>query len=166
MLREALDDDLKDRPIFFPDAEKFKKYYLKPELFGEHVNKAFPDALPDIVMAGDCYATDNDAACIFHCVRAAEFGVRGLGITLKRIRKSKQPEDSMTWGHVIKELRALTEDLNAKEGERKGPIPKLKGKKRDKFLKFCTEALDTCSYLNTNWRIDAAHANEANLYRT
>ena len=166
MLRQAYNDDLADHQIFFPDNTKAKRY-LRPSLseellrsrcqFGTAVFDNFPDARGDILGAGNCYATDNDAACIFHCLRIAEFGLRGLALDLKqkRLLKFKHQElETKKWGDVIDVLRTAIDALNGK-----GAKPRIikNQRKRTAVIKFYSDALDSCTYFNNNWRLDAFH---------
>lgn len=52
-------------------------------MFGEKVSLNFPSALEDIKEVGNCYATDRNTACVFHCMRVVEYGLRALA---KRLR--------------------------------------------------------------------------------
>src|SRR3954466_4786773 len=55
--------------LMIPADRRF--VYAQPTpIFGEHVEKAFPDARSDIAAAGRCYALDEWTACVFHLMRA------------------------------------------------------------------------------------------------
>jgi hypothetical protein len=158
VLREALHDDLEGRPILFPDVSKYRTHYYKPQLFGADVFERFPDARNDVVSAGNCYATDNDTACVLHCFRVAEYGLKGLaGHLWKRksnLSRSRAIEIA-SWGVTIGHLRASITEMNT---PRSGDNTKcqLSPKKRKKILDFYSTALDSCAYFN-QIRVDAAH---------
>jgi len=60
--------------VDFPSA-----YMLtNPALFGDSVADAFPSATFDIAEAGKCLAFGRGTACVFHCMRALEIGLRVL----------------------------------------------------------------------------------------
>jgi hypothetical protein len=143
VLREALVDDLNKRKIFFPNLEKFGRYYEKS--FGQEVWDAFPDARREIMDAGNSYVTDDDTGCVFHCMRVAEFGLRALA---KRLLPRMRPE-KLQWGPIIRELRAKIEALH-KPGKR--PLTRT----RKELLEFYNAAIDQCGYFKTI-RDDVAH---------
>jgi hypothetical protein len=163
VLREALEDDLSDRLIFFPEQDKVKQFYEKPLLFGAKVSEAFPDARNDIQSAGSCYATNNDTACALHCFRIAEYGLKGLAGHLCKPKNNQSRSDAIgtaSWGVIIAQLRKCIQDMNAQQpqltsklGKSKRPVSQKKRKAR---LDFYSAALDNCAYFNQA-RIDAAH---------
>jgi hypothetical protein len=74
-------------------------YYDKVDAFGIEVEKKFPDASYDIRQAGNAYATGCNTGCVFHLMRAVEFGVRTLGTGLG-IQNIEKP-----WGPLLAEMR-------------------------------------------------------------
>jgi hypothetical protein len=59
VLVEALSDDLNERWIFFPNTDKFNKYFAKfTDHFSAQTVKAFPDAHRDMLAAIHCLTTD------------------------------------------------------------------------------------------------------------
>jgi hypothetical protein len=69
------------------------------------VSAAFPLAMPDLALAGNCYATDNCTACVFHLMRAAEWGLRALvhavGVTTPKIALEFQQ-----WQNLIEQVES------------------------------------------------------------
>lgn len=159
VLREAMEDDLSKRLIFFPEMEKVEKFYFKPMLFGNEVFRAFPDARNDIQNAGSCYSTDNDTACVLHCFRIAEHGLKGLaGQLWKRNSGQSRNEaiETASWGQIIGRLRKYVQDMNTSPRSDGQPSRKITQKERKRLLDFYSTALDSCAYFNQT-RIDAAH---------
>ena len=79
------------------------KYYDNHKLFGAEVAARFPKANTEIREAGNCYATGNYTACVFHLMRAVEYGARTLVKTL-RIKKANlrdQPIELCDWGTLF-----------------------------------------------------------------
>jgi hypothetical protein len=146
VLREALKDDLADRPVFFPDVHKYKRYFENQKPCGDAVYEAFIPARLDISEAASCYVTDNPTACVFHCMRAAEYGLRALA---KRLIPHMHPE-KLEWGPIIRDLRKKIDDLHK-------PGRKHLTAKREQLLDFYSEALDQCVYFKT-LRDDTMHA--------
>jgi hypothetical protein len=144
VLRDAFNDDLEEQKIFIPDQNKAERYNQEFP-FGEKVFNAFHDARRDVKGAADCYATDNDTACVFHCMRAAEYGLKALA---KRLRVSKKKIDKLQWGPIIRDLRRKSEELHQRKVK---PSPN-----REQQLEYYQAAIDKCSYFN-NMRDDAMH---------
>jgi hypothetical protein len=141
VLRESLEDDLAKRIIFFPDLDKYREYYNKS--FGDEVDKAFPDAARETRDAANCYVTENNTGCVFHCMRVAEYGLGALG-------KKLLPHQKMyEWGPMIRDLRKRIEDLNTSGKKKLTPS-------RQTLLDFYSEALDQCVYFK-GIRDSAAH---------
>ena len=148
VLREAFIDDLKERVIFVPHPMTKVGYFNQPDLFGAEVYYAFESAREDIENAGNCYATDNDTACVFHLMRVAERGMRVLAKHLKVDKKLKFPLEYADWGTVISSMSARLEGLRKM---RRGP-------KKDAELRFYSGAINQCEFLNNFWRVEVSHA--------
>ena len=73
VLRETLISELERRWIFFPDLQNFRKYFNKS--FGDEVDDAFPEAQRDTASAANSYIYGEPTACVFHCMRTAEYGL-------------------------------------------------------------------------------------------
>jgi hypothetical protein len=62
----------------FPnDVPRWKRREIDPK-----VRTAFGSAIPDLELAGNCYATENDTASVFHLMRAVEHGLRALAVAV------------------------------------------------------------------------------------
>ncbi|MGO9602513.1 MAG: hypothetical protein ACLQAT_03755 [Candidatus Binataceae bacterium] len=147
-LNEALEDDLTERRVLFPEPEKVE-YHERPKLFGEPVFEAFPSARADVTAAGNCYATENDTACVFHSMRAGELAMRTLARHLRITRVSGRPLDYSEWGPICGALAAKVKALQQKKG---------RGPKKAADLKFFSDLASQADYLNEIWRKDVAHA--------
>jgi hypothetical protein len=133
VLRETLTTELERRWIFIPDLEIYRKYFNKS--FGQEVDDAFPDARRDTMSAANSYIYDEPTACVFHCMRTAEIGLRGLA---KRVMPSLLAE-KLEWGAIIRELRRKIEEQHQSGKKKVTP-------QRKKRLDFYSEALDQCVY--------------------
>lgn len=67
---------------FFSIEPAKQPYFTDSSLFGEKVAAAFPSAAFDIEEAGKCLALDRSTACVFHCMRVMEVGLRELAAAL------------------------------------------------------------------------------------
>jgi hypothetical protein len=133
VLRETLTRELGKRWIFIPDLGNYRKYFNKS--FGDEVDTAFPDARLDATSAANSYIYDEPTACVFHCMRTAEFGLRGLA---KRILPRLNAE-KLEWGTIIRELRRKIEEQHQQGKKKITP-------NRKKQLDFYSGALDQCVY--------------------
>jgi hypothetical protein len=144
-LREAMEDDLKDRIVFFPEQSKVQ-FYGRPKLFGDATFDAFEHLRKDIIAAGNCYATDNHTACVFHLMRIIEQAVRMLA---RRFRvKVKRPLDYEDWKAIAKGLNIKLENLRNS----------TRGAKREKELAFYNDAADRCQFFKELWRDNVMHS--------
>lgn len=71
----------------------------------------FPSAKEDIEEAVYCYALERNTACIFHLMRTAEVGMRGLARRLKvKMPNGKRLEWS-DWGAILREMNKKIENF-------------------------------------------------------
>jgi hypothetical protein len=103
------------------------QYWQQEKPFGDAVHKNFPSARADFVDAGNCFAIEQYTACVFHCIRAAEKGMRAIARERKiKIIKGK-PLEWNDWGQIIKAIEDAANQL----------ATKLKfGPQRDRALEF------------------------------
>jgi len=147
VLRETLTTELEKRSIFIPDRHSYRKYFNKS--FGDEIDSAFPDARLETVSAANSYIYDEPTACVFHCMRTAEYGLRGLA---KRIMPRLRAE-KLEWGTIIRELRRKIEEQHQQGKKKITPS-------RKKQLDFYSDALDQCVYFKTI-RDDTMHPRPA-----
>jgi hypothetical protein len=76
----ALMKDFGDYQFFYLPTEN-AKYFRQGNLFG--VKDEFPEANKEIILAGNCYATGNYTACVFHLMRAVEIGAKAMVCAMK-----------------------------------------------------------------------------------
>lgn len=135
--------------LYIPSSRA--KYLRKSSLFGPSVHKSFPEAREDIKSAGTAFAVELYAACIFHLMRVAEYGLRELGRKLKvqLTDKSKGvPLEYSDWNKVISGVRL---NLNAARS-----LPQ--GAKKQRNLEMYSRAADHCEYMKDIWRNSISHA--------
>ncbi len=157
----AIMSDLGDYTFFFiPDT--LAKYYEQDDLFG--IATQFPDANAEIQLAGNCYATGNYTACVFHLMRAVEIGARVMAQNIKaqkhivtpvfhkgaKIMKPK-PIELCDWKTLIDGLDKALEALRhgTKTSERK-----------KQTVTFYSHAIAQFSYFKDAWRNNISHTNE------
>jgi hypothetical protein len=148
-LREALEDDLSEYRIFIPSLEQ-AEYHYRPKLFGLKVYDAFPSARQDILEAGNCYATDNFTACVFHLMRVAERGMRVIARHLKIKKINKAPLEYAEWGPICGALKRKIVELQQR----------ARGAKKSALLKRYGDAASQADMINEIWRKEVSHARE------
>jgi hypothetical protein len=123
------------------------RYYEQSELFGDKVAKQFPSTGQDIRAAGNCYASDNNTACVFHCMRVLEKGLRTLADHL--VVPFTIPVELLNWQNII--------ELIEKEiSKREKSLPK--GMAKSDELKFLSSAAVQFRYFKEAWRNHVAHS--------
>jgi hypothetical protein len=123
----------------------------QPALFGQPVVDAFPSPTMDVREAGNCFAAGRYNASAYHCVQAAEIGLRELARD-RRVDpmtwKDPKPLEHTQWGHLL--------------GAIKAKIDKIKGwphgRARDIADTFYLNAFLDLSGINDGWRRHLAHA--------
>lgn len=110
----AIGKDLGDK-LFLCVSKQDSEFYDRGDLFGPQVRDHFPEASKEITFAGNCYATGNYTACVFHLMRAVEIGAR---VTVKALGVKKYLSKSVElcdWGQLIGALQKGVTDLSSKQ---------------------------------------------------
>jgi hypothetical protein len=127
------------------------QYFENDKLFGEKVFSEFQDARVDLKHAGNCLAFGLYTACIFHLMRVAEHGLRGLATRLhvKVLDKRKaQKIEYATWQKLIDAVHLKITEA------RKLHL----GPKKEARLSLFSDAGDHCTFMKDLWRNDISHA--------
>lgn len=145
-LKEAqrqYDYECQRRRLYLIDYEKGKT--LEGD-FNELLRDRFPSAIEDIREAKLCFVLDRWRACLFHSVRAAEWGLKALA----RASGVKGSLDFKEWGKIIHNIEQKT-----------GPIVLWQnGPAKSNALEFYTSALSDVRALkdvhrNVNFHVKA-----------
>jgi hypothetical protein len=151
---EGIQDNLNSRKFMFVPSDQ-APFYDNPFLFGERFARTFPrKALFETIEAGRCYALGRWTACVFHCMRSAEYGLRRIakktGVAL--IDKGKPiPIEYATWDKIIVGIRN-----SVAEAKKLANTPA-----KEKKLQFYSQAADDCEYMKDIWRNEVSHARRA-----
>jgi hypothetical protein len=138
---------------FFLLTEEEAGFYANGKLFGESFQSKYSiHATREALCAGNCYAASQYTACVFHCMRVAEFGLRKLASNRTlRIRLTKKgrpcPIEYATWQEVIDAIQSKIKRI------RQRPV----GLKREAELQFLSNAADHCEYMKDLWRNELSH---------
>jgi hypothetical protein len=129
ILRETIEDEF--RRVYFHqyDAKKVG-CLLDVHIDWPIVMTKFPSATNDILSAVDCYAIDQNTACVFHLMRVAERGLRALA-NERKIPWPKHPVEWATWQDILMEIEKSTKPI--------GAWPR--GPKKDAALAFYSGAI-------------------------
>ncbi|MGA8087364.1 MAG: hypothetical protein WCA10_08670 [Terracidiphilus sp.] len=83
----------KKKFLFFSDEEA--GFYNNFRLFGESFKDKYSvNAFRESLSAGNCYAASQYTACVFHCMRVAEYGLRKLAANRNlrvKLTKNRRP---------------------------------------------------------------------------
>lgn len=152
-LRKAIYRDLSEK-LFVEIPEPHAQYFDQDELFGADVAARFPEANKEIKAAGNCYATENYTACVFHLMRAVEVVARKLVIALNSrqyLNPPNRPVELCTWDDLLKALDRGVADLAA--GTRTNP-------KKKAAYEFYNHAVAQFRNFKDAWRNNVSHKRE------
>lgn len=110
-LNIAIAADLGDRR-FFSISEEEAKLYENDDLFGTEVSSRFPKANDESRIAGTCYAMNNYTGCVFHLMRAVEYGARTMLKELGVQTHENRPIELCDWGGLGAALNVKLNDLS------------------------------------------------------
>ncbi|MFL6227793.1 MAG: hypothetical protein ACJ741_03330 [Pyrinomonadaceae bacterium] len=155
-LRNHINDELRKRKfMFIPSAEA--EYYEHHGLFGQEVAERFPKANREITEAGNCYATGNYTACVFHLMRAVEYGARKLIHALhaqQYLNPPNRPVELCTWDDLLKAMDKGVADLA--NGTRTNTRKKV-------TYEYYSHAVAQFRNFKNAWRNHVAHTRELYL---
>jgi hypothetical protein len=143
-------DNLESRKFMFVPSDQ-AAYWGSALTLGESLRAEFSlAALGEATEAGNCYAAGRWTACVFHCMRLAEHGLRKLAkrvhVTLNHKGKN-YPVEYADWEAVITAIKnKITQSRQ---------IPR--GPKKVEELRFYSSAADQCEYMKDIWRNEISH---------
>lgn len=133
-------------PMFLHIAANRRTLYeQKSPSFGLEVDLMFPDAKRDIEAASRCLALDEWTACVFHCMRVLEHGLRPLA------QRFNVDFKVYAWHAVIKDVEQGIDALRNKGN--------LTDKDREEIT-FYSDAATQFRYFKDAWRNHVSHARE------
>jgi hypothetical protein len=93
------------------DAKAAAYFDASEPLFGDPVDKAFPDCADDIEEAGKCLALDRPTACVFHLMRAAEAVAAVLSARIGGETHDSRTGERLTFGSLYAQVEAKVRDM-------------------------------------------------------
>ena len=145
-IQNLMINEMKSHLFLWVQSEK-AKYYEQLELFGGVVADNFPSTEQDIRSAGNCYASSNNTACVFHCMRVLEKGLHGFADYLSV--PFVVPVELQNWQNIIEPI-----EKEIKHQEQTLP----KGTAKSDELKFLSGAAAQFRYFKEAWRNHVAHS--------
>jgi hypothetical protein len=134
--------------FFFGIRDENKEYFHADDLAGPKVNSAFPLCSSEIKNAGNCYALEQDDACVFHCMCALEVALRVLAYKLGVIFSGTL--DLQNWQNIIENI----------EGEIKKLEKLPKSTHKSETLKFLSGAAMQFRWFKDAWRNHVMHGRD------
>ncbi len=153
VLLEAIHSELCYRRFAFVPTEKATMH----DKFGsswEGIWARFPEVKEDSQRAADCYALEQNTACVFQMMRVAEIGLRNIAkqVGVRLTDKGKpQPTEYATWDKVIQGINAK---ITAARALAHGPKKNMK-------LQFYSQAADQCVFIRDIWRNEISHTRKS-----
>lgn len=138
--------ELKSRKFFHIQSHK-ASFYENDKLLSDAVLASFPKAAAELKMAANCFATDLNTACVFHCMRAAEIGVWAIGKAV-----------GVSFPDKPIELADIHPILDQVESKIAGMKDLARGAEKEAKLAFYSQAATQFRYFKDGWRVRVAHA--------
>lgn len=142
-IRDAITKDLYERLFLYVPLED-AGYYNKDDLFG--IKDKFGKANKEIKLAGNCYATGNHTACVFHLTRVLERGLWALAQE-PRLGITIQDPGIETWETLINRIESAITNLQQ--------VPKTGDKLKN--LDLFSGAAIQFRYFKDHWRNPVSH---------
>lgn len=144
MLSDALAIELQAKKLLYIPNER-ARFFENDRILSDPAKQAFPTAYAEIREAGSCYAVGRYTACVLHCMRAAEVGVKAMARAL-----GYNPQDlaQQDWHPVLNKCESLIQDMRDKM--QKGPNKEVE-------LQFYSQAAAQFRHFKDGWRVQAAH---------
>lgn len=141
VLHTAFHAEMKDRVVLYIPSH-LRKHYDR-EALTERGRKAFPKANQELVEAGNAAAYGMATACVFHSVRALEFG---LGALANNLNVPTAGTDN--WQNVIEQIEKSIKS-------RGDSLPK--GNAKSEEMQFLSEAASEFRHFKDAWRNYVSH---------
>lgn len=156
-IKEALLTDIGHDYFLRVEEDRFS-FAENPKLLGSKVLVSFPQAGADIREAGNCLAAECNTAAVFHLLRVAEWGMRGLCLKFKLIRIPRRRKPGKKIRHLPIEYAQWEDLLNHIRIRIDEMIDKMpKGPKKQKEQEFYYSVLDELEGFRDAFRNHVMH---------
>lgn len=141
-LQSRLDDELEDKLIFIIPKDR-AVFWDKADIVSQPVKDWSAEVAQELFLASNAYACDLHTASVFHCMRAAEQGLR-----LAATRLNVEISGEENWKNVIDRIQSA---VRAMERLPKTPAKTAKAK-------YYSEIAIDAGMMKDAWRNHVAHA--------
>lgn len=145
LLKDAVYAELKNKALFYIPSERVR-YYESEHILSDQAKLKFPSAYGELREAGSCYGVGRYTACVLHCMRAAEVGVKAMARALGYNPPDLSQQD---WHPVLNKCESIVQEMRDKM--KKGPDKELE-------LQFYSQAAAQFRHFKDGWRVQAAHS--------
>src|ERR1017187_2405718 len=132
--------------LLIPD--KKKEYFQNDDVVALRVNSAFPLCAAELKHASDCYALEQNEACVYYCMCALEVALHvlanELGVTFSGTL------DLQNWLNIIESIEAEIKKLTN--------LPS--GRHKSETLKFMSGAAMQFRWFKDAWRNHVMHGRD------
>lgn len=147
----GVQNNLQSRTLMFIPSDE-AEHYENPLWFGEAFTQNFSkQAVWEAAEAGNCYAAARWTACVFHCMRVAEYGLRTLARKVGAKIADRGKRCPLEYGDWEKVITAIRNKIAATRTLPNGP-------RKQQRLQFYSDSADQCSYMKDIWRNEISHA--------
>jgi hypothetical protein len=140
LLAHAVTGELKGRLLLYMDPKR-AEYYRRHHL-SQDTRNALPGSSRELRLAGDSYACGSPTACVFHCLRALEFGLGALAVDVGLTWTREQ------WHTIIEQIEAAIRGLQQS-------LPK--GHAKEERLNGLAQAAMEFMHFKEGWRNYVTH---------
>jgi hypothetical protein len=146
VLLHAVKAELRSIEFLFVPSHLAKYYEI---IFQSIITTNFPLASKELIWAGNALSVGLYTASVFHCMRAAEIGVRVFGTELG-VEFPDKPIELAEWQNILDQCDSKI--VKMKEMRRSA--------EKDDRLTFYSQAAVQFRYFKDAWRVRVAHARE------
>ena len=149
-LYETISDELVLRVFMFVPGNK-ADYYTSPEKQFPKSWGIFPTAQNDMRSACQCYAADQNSACVFHCM-----GIMQVGLVVLAKKRLNITVDIYvdTWNDIIQKIESAVKNMRVKANQATSTKIKSNWKKVEPFY---GETISDVRAVKDAWRNPSAH---------
>lgn len=149
--RQSVIDDLGAHVFLYIDPQNKELIEQESPPFGQEVIAVFPEARRDIEAAARCLALEENTACVFHLMRALEYGLRGFAVV---VGVDSEGLDLENWKNIIDRIESK---IRAIENEKRS-------QSKSERAQVFSEAASEFRHFKDAWRNSVSHAKANSFY--
>lgn len=141
LLIDAVKSEIQSKLFLFVPSH-LAPLYENSSILSDRARAAFPSSAVEMSSAGNCIAAGLSTACVFHCMRAVEHGLRALATDVDVDFGAQQ------WQNVIEQIEASVQQFARTEAA---------GPQKAARLKFLSGASSSFRHFKDGWRNHVMH---------